>query len=317
MIAVAGVWGTMALWFRFPGPDAVRAAVCAVFALAACAAIIANFGSLRFRALSVFAVAFAGLLVWWATITPPKEGNWAPDVARQVTGTIEGGVLTLTNVREFEWRTIEDFTERWTTRSFDLSKLQTVDMFMSYWAGPGIAHSVMSFGFEDDEYLAWSVEVRREIGTVYSPVADMFKANTIVIVASAEEDVVGLRSNVRGEDVQLFRLRTPPDEARALLEEYVRDANRLAKQPRWYHSVTTNCTTVIFKMMDAIGTAPPLDWRIFLNGYLPDFGYERGAVNTDIPLSELRELGRIAPRALEAGLGPGFSKAIRVGVPVP
>jgi len=307
----------MALWFRFPGPDAVRMSASAVFALMACAAIVAQFGSHRVRALIVFAAIFAGLLAWWATITPPKKGNWAPDVARQVTGVIEGDILTLTDVREFEWRTAEEFTENWTTRSYNLSKLQTVDLFLSYWAGPEISHFILSFGFEGDRYLAWSVEVRREIGTVYSPVADMFKANSIAFIASAEEDVIGLRSNVRGEDVQLFRLRTPPDEARALLEEYVRDANRLAEKPHWYHSLTTNCTTVIFKMLDAMGTAPPLDWRIVLNGYLPDFGYERGVVNTDIPLSELRKLGRIAPRAHEAGLGPGFSSAIRVDVPVP
>ena len=216
-------WSALALWFRLPAPEALRGAAAVLFAVLGLATIVALFmrRSRSLIALAVFAVAFGGLLAWWSTITPPLDGDWAPDVARQTTGSIEGDTLTLSDVRDFDWRTDSDFTEKWSKRSYDLSKLKTLDLFLAYWAGPEMAHVIMSFGFEGGDYLAWSVEVRREKSGEFSPIADAFKSHTLVYLATTERDTVRLRTNVRGEDVRLYRLKTPPEQARALLREYV------------------------------------------------------------------------------------------------
>ena len=134
---------------------------------------------------------------------------------------------------------------RWSKRSYDLSKLKTLDLFLAYWAGPEMAHVIMSFGFEDGDYLAWSVEVRREKNGEFSPIADAFKSHTLVYLATTERDSVRLRSNVRGEDVRLYRLKVPPEQARVLLLQYVAEATALAEQPKFYNSITANCATVV------------------------------------------------------------------------
>jgi hypothetical protein len=295
----------------------LRAAAAFVFALLGLATIVALLVRRSRIALVVFALAFVSLLAWWSTIKPPLDGDWAPDVARQTTGSIEGDILTLSDVRDFDWRTDNDFTEKWSKRSYDLSKLKTLDLFLAYWAGPEMAHVIMSFGFDDGEHIAWSVEVRRERTSEFSPIADAFKSHTLVYLATTERDSVRLRTNVRGEDVRLYRLTTPADQARALLKEYVVESTALAEQPKWYNSITANCATVVFKLVRAAGSKLPLDWRLVVNGFLPGYLYDHGAVVTTMPLSELMERARISEKARAADQSPDFSRLIRVGVPSP
>ena len=317
VIAPVSSWATLALWFRLPAPEGIRALAAGLFALLGLATIGALFLRRSVIALAVFALVFGGLVVWWRTITPPLDGDWAPDVARQTTGTVNGDILTLSDLRDFDWRSDSDFTERWSKRSYDLSKLKTLDLFLAYWAGPEMAHVIMSFGFEDGDHIAWSVEVRREKDGQFSPVADAFRNHTLVYLATTERDSVRLRANIRGEDVRLYRLSTPPEQVRALLEEYALQATALAKQPRWYNSITANCATVVFKIVRAAGGTFPLDWRVVVNGFLPGYLYDRRVVVTSIPLAELMQRAAISEKARAADQSPDFSQAIRVGVPSP
>ena len=317
VIIPLSLWAALALWFRLPGPEIIRGLAAGLFALLGLATVVALFSPRRWAALAAYALAFGGVAVWWSAISPPTHGDWAPDVARQTTGVVDGEILTLSDVRNFEWRSETDFTERWEKRTYDLAKLKTLDLFLSYWSGPHIAHLIMSFGFEGGEFLAWSIEVRRQKGGEYSPVADAFKNHTIVIIAADERDVVRLRSNVRKEDVRLYRLTTPPDQARALLLGYVDDANALAARPAFYNSITINCTTAVARIVRAVGGTLPLDWRLIVNGHLPGYLYDLGALDKNYSLADLISLARVDDRAREADDSPEFSRLIREGVPSP
>ncbi len=319
MLVIAGVtaWAALALWYRLPAPQPARGVVGGAFVVCGLVTMVALFSRWRHVMLLSFVAAFAGVLVWWSTIEPAAHADWAPGVARQVTGTLDGDTLTLTDVRSFIWRSKSDFDERWKTRTYDLGKLRTLDLFMSYWGGHAMAHVMMSFGFEGGRYLTWSVEVRRRRNGEFSPVADLFKSDPLVIVAADEQDVIGVRSNFRGEDVQLYRLKAAPEVARPLLLEYVTDANRLAQTPQFYNSLTKNCAITVVKMMRAVGDKVPFDWQLIVDGYLPEYAYRHGALDTRLPLSELRARAHIDKRAQEAGLTDKFSRAIRVNVPSP
>ncbi len=125
--------------------------------------------------------------------------------------------------------------------------------------------------------------------------------------------MVGVRTNVRGEDVRLYHLRVTPAQARALLLEYVAEADALAHTPRFYNSLTTNCTTQIFRMVRTLQPSLPLDYRVLLAGYLPDYVYDLGRLDTSIPFEVLRDRSHIRGKA--DNTDPDFSTKIREGVP--
>ena len=224
--------------------------------------------------------------------------------------------MTITNVRNFRYRSETDFDERWEERHLDLARLDGLDMFFSHWGSPLIAHTIMSWAFDDGQHLAVSIETRKEKGEVYSAFAGFFRQYELIYVAADEADVVKLRTNYRGEEVYVYRLQVPRERARALLLDYLEAMNELARQPAWYNALTTNCTTTIRQRVMHAGGSPPLSWKLLANGYLPELLYERGTLDTRLPFAELEAASHINARARATRDGDDFSAAIRVGLPM-
>ncbi len=270
----------------------------------------------RARGLIGFAVLFVGVLAWWLWLQPSNEREWEPSVARSATIAIDGDVLTVSNLRNFAYRSEHDFTERWEERRYDLSRLRGLDLFLSYWGSPWIAHTIVSWDFGDGEHLAISIETRKEVHESYSAVLGFFRQFELHYVVADERDLIGLRTNHRGEDVYLYRIRSGPELARPLLLDYVEEINRLAERPRWYNALTTNCTTAIDHHVEHVAPGDPWDWRILVNGKLDELAYMRGNVDTTLPFEELRRRSHIVERARAAGAGTDFSSRIRAGLPL-
>jgi len=188
-----------------------------------------------------------------------------------------------------------------------------VDLIMSYWAGEPIAHTITSFGFDNAQRLTFSIETRKQNHEGYSSIAGFFKQYELAIVTADERDVVRVRSNIRGEDVRIYRLRMTPKNTRLLLPEHVDELNELARQPRFYNTLTANCTVLVFDMVRVIHPGLPLDIRVLLSGYLPSYAYDLGATDTSISFEMLRALAKIHDKAMQADADPLFSVRIREG----
>jgi Domain of unknown function (DUF4105) len=309
------VWANLAIAYQLPSA-AVRIGACLVLNLIALAAFLAIVRRKHWRAVLVYAAALALLFAWSNSISASNDKNWAADVVHGITGIVDGDRLSVSNVRNFSWRTETEYIAAWEERTYDLSKLRSLDLFLVYWMGPSIAHTIMSFGFDDGRYFDFSIELRRTQNDQYSAVAGFFKTHELVFIGADERDLMTLRK-VRNEQIRLYRLRTPPERARALLVEYIEQANDLAVNPRFYNTLTTNCTTAIFDMMRAVTSSIPFDWRIILTGYLPGYLYEHGAVDTRIPLEELSGRADVTSRVDGSLSEVEFSSRIREGVPTP
>jgi hypothetical protein len=256
-------------------------------------------------------------LAWWPWRRPSNERDWRPEVARLATAQVEGDRATVRNVRNFRYRSVEDFEERWEERRLDLASLEGLDIFFIYWGAPLIAHTILSWSFADARHLAISVEVRKRKNQEYSTLKALFRQYELIYVVADERDVIKLRTNYRREQVYLYRLQTSRGKARALLLEFFEAMNAVAREPIWYNALTANCTSVIRQRVIHAGGRLPISWRFFANAYLPALLYRRGMLDTSRPFAELEAMSHVNDRALAVGGGEDFSATIRRGLPMP
>lgn len=315
IVSVLAGWGCLALWYQVPGGRALKSVSMALWVALSLAMLVALWQSRVALGVLGFALAFGVLLVWWQRLLPSNDRVWADDVAEMTTGTVEANRVTLHNVRNFDWRSNTDYTQRWETRSYDLQHLDSVDMILSYWSTRAIAHVLISFGFDDGNHVVFSVEIRPEKGDEFSQIGGFFKEFALSVIAADERDVIRVRTNVRGEDDYLYRIRLPVPAMRSLFLAYVEQANSLVHTPRFYNTTSVNCTTLVYHMMKHIVGYLPWDYRLLLAGYLPAYVYKVGGLDTRYTLKELRAFGHITERAKISDRSETFSANIRQGVP--
>lgn len=309
------LWAFGALYYVFPWAI-LRAPIALVYALAAMT-VGAIVRPAR-RAITFVFAAFGVGLAWWFSLSPSNDRAWEPDVAQTGFAEIEGDTVVLHNVRNCDYRSETDYTARWETRSLKLSHLSGMDCILTYWGSPWIAHPIISFRFEDAPPIAFSIEVRKEVGEEYSSLAGFFRRYELIYIMADERDVVRVRTNYRtGEESYLYKLNASPARAREIFLDYLRSLNALHTRPEFYNALTSNCTTNI--RIHVAGTAHerarPWNWRILLNGKIDEYAYAIGALNRALPFPELKRRSLINPIARTVDPAPDFSARIRAGLP--
>jgi hypothetical protein len=313
---IAGMtgWAALAILYSDLPGNAVRLVLAGAFVICTIAAflLLPN----RRRAAAAFFVVFCLIVAWWLQITPSNTRNWQQEVAVLPYATVHGNHVTVYNIRNFIYRTEADFDVCYYDKTFDLDALDSVDLIAVYWMGDAIAHIMISFGFQDKDYLVFSIETRKEKGEEYSTLKGFFKQYELIYIAGDERDLIRVRTDYRApqEDVYLYRTKASSERGRKLFMEYVRQINTMTKNPVWYNTLTTNCTTNIVMHLKTFSEQVHYNWKILLSGYMPFYAYEHGALNTDIPFEKLRQLSYINPKAHSIGNDPEFSRKIREGL---
>ena len=262
-----------------------------------------------------FLFLFVIIVSWWWLIPPSNNRRWQTDVAVLCHAEIHGDDITIHNIRDFDYRSTEDYTPRYYDKTFSLSNLETADLYIVFWGPTLIAHTMMSFGFGDQGYVCISIETRKEQGEDYSAIKGFFKQYELIYIVADERDLVRLRTNYRHEDVYLYRLKADPTLIREVFLDYFKQINHLVEKPKWYNALTHNCTTTIRGHTRPYTQKHPFDWRLLANGYLDTMLYDRGAVDTTIPFENLKKQAHINSNALEWNDNQDFSNFIRQGLP--
>lgn len=315
VIIASAAWGALALYFSGPQNPLPQAGLAAAYALAALLTLTAlGLRRWRWRGLAAYLLLFAAVVTWWLGIEPSNDRDWQPDVARLSHATIEGDMVTVHNVRNFAYRSETDYTPAWYDKAYDLRKLEGVDLVAVYWMGPAIAHTIVSFAFAGGDHLAISIETRKEKGEAYSTIKGFFRQYELYYVVADERDVIRLRTNYRRdppEDVYVYQMQAPIENGRRLFLEYVRKMNALKAKPDFYNTLINNCTTDIWYNTQVNAEHLPFSWKILASGYVPEYLYESGRLDTRVPFPELQRRAHVNDRAQAADTAADFSQRIR------
>lgn len=313
------LWLCLLLWFHQPLGEFLSFVSIACICLTALIAL-AFFGArLPYRKpMLVYWLAFVCGVGYFFSLTPQNNRQWQGDVARVFDFSQNGQEITVHQVRNFAWHSEQKFDVNWASRSYRLDKLERADLIISDWGLGEIVHTMVSFGFSDGQYLTFSIETRKESSEQYSALAGFFRKYELLFVAGDEKDLIYTRSNVRGEQVYLYPITASQEHLQNLFLAYLNTGQSLKDKPQWYNTLFSNCTTVIYQLIDTIApNALPKDYRLLLAGRLPSYLYEHHLLDNRHSPKQWQTIAHINPKTHSLNLATPsttFSQVIRQGV---
>jgi len=304
-------WATLAIYFANYHHPLARTLLPIIYVLVLILLVILVSRPTR-RLLAVFVV-FILVILWWICIQPTGRGDYLPPVAVLAYPEFHGDLVTIHNLRNFDYRTRDDYDIRYEDRTYDLKRLKHVDFLINYWDGKrDTAHTALSFGFDDGQYVAVSVEIRGQKGDTYEFLRGLFKQFELFYVIGDERDVIRVRTNYQNEQVHLYRTNCTPVNARKLFVDFLNGADTLRAHPRFYDTLFANCTTTLIEHINRVlPTKVHFLQRRMMNGYTDYAAYENGWLAGHDSFAELRSKSNINARALKADQDPDFSRKIR------
>ena len=305
------VWSFFALSYcSFPSRPALRLPLAVFYGLTIFFLVVLS--RKKFRALIFSLLAFLAVVFWFNSIKPPQHGVYPPELAIASVH-FNGDIVTVSGVRNCDYRTKDDFDVRYETRTYNIRDLRTLDVMVNYWGMSAIAHTFLSFGFSDGRYLSVSVEIRPEVGEAYGMLDGLFKQYELIYIWGDERDLVRLRTNYKGEDVYLYRASWTPEIIRKLLVTMLKRTQAISATPMFYNTATHSCTNTIGNDMIAAKIAQ-IPWykRKLLTGDVDRRLYTSGILDTQgKPFEALRKESLINDRAKLADKDSDFSLKIR------
>ena len=229
VLTIVTAWGCAAVYFGDSKTEMVQVVMASVFGLSGLATLTGYIiNRWRYRLMLGHLILFVGVLIWWLSIQPSNDRQWQPDVAELSYATFDGNYVTVHNIRNFEYRSEFDYRRSYYDKTYDLAKLEGVDLFAVYWMGPAIAHTIVSFHFGGEDYLAVSIEARKELNEDYSSIKGFFRQFELIYIVGDERDLIGLRTHFRNdppEDVYLYQTNSPKENLKPFFLDYMKKIN--------------------------------------------------------------------------------------------
>jgi hypothetical protein len=244
---------------------------------------------------------------------PSNRRNWSADQRVLAYAEFHAPLVDVHNIRLCTYRSASDFTCSYYDKTFDLRQLDSVWFVVEpFGTSKGVAHTFVSFGFGGRDFLAMSVEIRKEQGETYSPLRGLLREYELMYVVGDERDLIKLRTNYRHDQVYLYPIRTTPERMRRMFIEMLTRANQLRDQPEFYNTLTSTCTTnIVCHVNTIVPGRVPFSLAILLPGYSDRLAYRIGLIDTNLSFEAARERYHVNEWAERYADDPQFSARIR------
>lgn len=220
---------------------------------------------------------------------PPAPQDWVPLHERRASAVFDGDSVTIHNFRDAEHHSDAPVEVRWRDQSFDLSDVETAELIIQpFGDGPFLTHIFITFGFENGEQLAVSVEARRVSWDRFQPLGGFFRNFETYPVFGTERDLIGKRlAHVPPEEMYFYPLQLTPDEVRSVLEDLLRFSTDLSETPDFYDTLEESCFTgLVNQSRELKSRIPSWDIRRWIPGYALPLMRDHGLISDELPLVE-------------------------------
>ena len=244
------------------------------------------------RTLFIIFICYAIIMGVWSQKQPTLNKDWQVSVAKLPHVDYDDNLVTIYNIRHFDYQTETKFTANYDNKRFNLEQLNQVDYILSYWDGNlAVAHTMLSFGFSNGEHLVVSVETRLAKNQPQNGLYGLFKQYEVIYILANEADILRLRTNFRQEQVFVYPLNYKPEVRKAMFLKILERVNQLYQQPEFYNTITHNCFTGLqadFRSLQPKKSSI-FDYRWFTNGYSNEILYEEGLIKTTLDFSNIQQ----------------------------
>ena len=233
----------------------------------------------------------------FGSVKPSHQRNWRADLEILPFAKVKTDKVTIYNIRDCHYTSENDYRVKHFDRTYKLEDLKTVDfLVVPFRDAPALAHTMLSFGFEDGEQLVLSVEARLEKDEVYTPLGGAMKQYELMYVVGTERDLIRLRTDIRNVSVFIYRAKASPMDVQGLFLDMLQRMNQIAMKPEFYDTLTNNCTTNLVAHVNKLrpGTIPA-DYRILFPGYSDQFVNQLGLIDTDESADAMRNRSAVLP----------------------
>lgn len=255
--------------------------------------------------------------MYLSSMIPSLDKNWEEDQKILTDVSIDGGNISLKNIRSFRYRDFDDYEAWYYDADYSIDDVISVDYIIEPFGNiDGFAHTMLSFWFTWGRYLSVSAEIRKEVWELFHPISGLFNAYEIVYVIWDEEDLIKLRANYRKDTVILYPIKADKQQLQRLFISVMRRADTLSKYPEFYNTLTKTCTTSILDHINILrreDERSPLAWskKIFLPSHSDEIAYDLWLIDTQLPLEQAREYYTINDLSMSHKPWENYSELIR------